>query len=271
MPATRSNRQAGWRAGHPLCPKDTLNYARNPANLGHARGDTWRSGIAEVEGLRQLLRPGGLLVTVTKNTRKAGHSPTCRYNRCGCRTGWVRLPAACHSPDTAVRDGRLVARPSFWQLTQTSKPEPRGASASGRPRRRACLPQAFPRGRLCERTPSAAAAIVWPTAQQPAATQRTGRYLPGSTAHPPRCSPPSPARPSAPTASRRPGRGPIGAGHRDPGRGQTPGLTAIVIELEARWAELASANIANARRTAPPGRPPHHRGRPPLPNLVIPT
>jgi modification methylase len=25
---------------------------------------------------------------------------------------------------------------------------------------------------------------VWPTAQQPAASQRTGRYLPGSTAHP---------------------------------------------------------------------------------------
>ena len=28
----------GWRAGQPLCPKDTLNYSRDPANLGRARG-----------------------------------------------------------------------------------------------------------------------------------------------------------------------------------------------------------------------------------------
>jgi hypothetical protein len=62
-----------WRAGQPLCPKDTLNYSRDPANLGRARGQSWRTGIAEVlAGCAQVLRPGGLLVTVTKNTRRAG-------------------------------------------------------------------------------------------------------------------------------------------------------------------------------------------------------
>jgi modification methylase len=63
----------GWRAGQPLCPKDSLNYSRDPANLGQARGQGWRAGIAEMlAGAAHLLRPGGLLVTVTKNTRRAG-------------------------------------------------------------------------------------------------------------------------------------------------------------------------------------------------------
>jgi modification methylase len=120
-----------WRAGHPLCPKDTLNYSRNPANLGHARGDTWRSGIAEVlRGCAQLLRPGGLLVTVTKNTRKAGQltdlaATTVRLAE-QAGFGYLQHVIALH---TAVRDGRLVARPSFWQLTQTRKARARGEPA----------------------------------------------------------------------------------------------------------------------------------------------
>jgi modification methylase len=55
-----------WRAGGRLCQPDTLNYSRNPSNLGHARGQAWQSAIAEVlSGCAWLLRPGGLLVTVT--------------------------------------------------------------------------------------------------------------------------------------------------------------------------------------------------------------
>jgi hypothetical protein len=62
-----------WRTGQPLCPKDTLNYSRDPANLGRVRGAGWRHGIGQMlAGCSQLLRPGGLLVTVTKSTRRAG-------------------------------------------------------------------------------------------------------------------------------------------------------------------------------------------------------
>jgi modification methylase len=117
-----------WRAGHPMCPKDTLNYSRDPANLGHARGQTWRSGIAEVlAGCARLLRPGGLLVTVTKNTRRSG-----RLNDLAGATvqlaeeagfGYLQHIIALHA---AVRDGQLVARPSFWQLTQTRRARARG-------------------------------------------------------------------------------------------------------------------------------------------------
>jgi modification methylase len=120
-----------WRAGHPMCPRDTLNYSRDPANLGHARGDTWRSGIAEMlAGCAWLLRPGGLLVTVTKNTRRVG-----RLNDLAATTarlaeqagfGYLQHVVAVHA---VVRDGRLVARPSFWQLTQTRRARARGEPA----------------------------------------------------------------------------------------------------------------------------------------------
>jgi modification methylase len=90
---------------------------------------------------------------------------------------------------------------------------------------------------------------VWPTAQQPAATQRAGRYLPGSTAHPAKMLP-AIAR-QAIGAYSQPGDLVV-----DPmcGIGTTLveaihlGRDAIGIELESRWAELASANIAYACR-----------------------
>jgi SAM-dependent methyltransferase len=90
---------------------------------------------------------------------------------------------------------------------------------------------------------------VWPTAQQPAATQRAGRYLPGTTAHPAKMLP-AIAR-QAIGAYSQPGDLVV-----DPmcGIGTTLveaihlGRDAIGIELESRWAELASANIAYACR-----------------------
>jgi SAM-dependent methyltransferase len=90
---------------------------------------------------------------------------------------------------------------------------------------------------------------VWPTAQQPAATQRAGRYVAGSTAHPAKMLP-AIAR-QAIAAYSHPGDLIL-----DPmcGIGTTLieaihlGRDAIGVELEARWAELASANIAHACR-----------------------
>jgi modification methylase len=121
----------GWRAGGPLCPKDSLNYSRDPANLGRARGEAWQGGIAAVlAGCAQLLRPGGLLVTVTKNTRRAGRlhdlaTVTVRLAE-AAGLGYLQHIVALH---TAIRDGALVARPSFWQLTQTRKARAKGEPA----------------------------------------------------------------------------------------------------------------------------------------------
>jgi modification methylase len=120
-----------WRAGGPLCPRDSLNYSRDPANLGRARGPGWQQAMAEVlAGCTLLLRPGGLLITVTKNTRRAG-----RLNDLATATVQLAEQAGLEylqhiiALHAAVRQGGLVARPSFWQLTQTRKARARGEPA----------------------------------------------------------------------------------------------------------------------------------------------
>lgn len=83
--------------------------------------------VEVLAGCARVLRPGGLLVTVTKNTRRAG-----RLNDLAAATvqlaeqagfGYLQHLVALHA---AVRTGGLVARPSFWQLTQTRKARARG-------------------------------------------------------------------------------------------------------------------------------------------------
>jgi modification methylase len=89
---------------------------------------------------------------------------------------------------------------------------------------------------------------VWQTAQQPAASQRAGRYLPGSTAHPAKMLPAIArhaierySHPSDLVLDPMCGIGTtlVEAVHL--------GRDAIGVELEPRWADLARANIAHAR------------------------
>ncbi len=88
---------------------------------------------------------------------------------------------------------------------------------------------------------------VWPTAQQPAARQRAGRYLQASTAHPAKMLPAI-----ARTAVQRYSQ--AGDLVVDPmcGIGTTLveaahlGRVGLGVEREARWAELARANLAHA-------------------------
>jgi modification methylase len=95
---------------------------------------------------------------------------------------------------------------------------------------------------------------VWATAQQDARTQRRGRYLPASTAHPAKMLPAIAA--TAITRYTRPGD--LVA---DPmcGIGTTVieaihlGRDAIGIEYEPRWAHIAAANITCARRNGATG------------------
>ena len=81
-------------------------------------------------GCSQLLRPGGLLLTVTKNTRRTGqlNDLATLTIQLADHAGFVYLQhlIALHA---AVRDGGLVARPSFWQLTQTRRARARDEPA----------------------------------------------------------------------------------------------------------------------------------------------
>ena len=120
-----------WVAGGRLCSTETLNYSADRANLGHSRGRAYAEAMAEVYvACHAVLRSGGLLVTVTKNMRRAGRcmdlaALTVTLAR---RAGFAYLGhvVALHA---AVRESQLVARPSFWQLTQTRKARARGEPA----------------------------------------------------------------------------------------------------------------------------------------------
>ena len=68
----------------------------------------------------EALRPGGTLVTVTKNSRRRGRTfdlAGCTVALCqGAGFGYTQHIVALHA---AIRDSELVARPSSWQLTHT--------------------------------------------------------------------------------------------------------------------------------------------------------
>jgi modification methylase len=95
---------------------------------------------------------------------------------------------------------------------------------------------------------------VWPTAQRDARTQRRGRYLPASTAHPAKMLPAI----AATAIARYTEPGDLVA---DPmcGIGTTLveavhlGRDGLGVEYEDRWAGLAAANVAYARRQGATG------------------
>ena len=120
-----------WGSGGDLCPSTARNYSTDRANLGHARGIAYEAAMTDVyAGCHALLRPGGVLVTVTKHTRRGGRTLdlaglTSELAR-GVGFAYLGHVVALHA---AVRDGDLVARPSFWQTTQVRKARQRGEPA----------------------------------------------------------------------------------------------------------------------------------------------
>ncbi|HEX9767301.1 MAG TPA: DNA methyltransferase [Nitriliruptorales bacterium] len=120
-----------WRSGRRLADPTTKNYSANERNLGHARGDVYVDAMAEVyAGIHRLLRPGGLLATVTKNLHRQGrlldlaamtHDLATRSGLC-----YLQHIVALHA---AIRDDTLVPRPSFWQLTRVRRDRDRDQPA----------------------------------------------------------------------------------------------------------------------------------------------
>ena len=122
---------ANWGAGRDLCSAGERNYSADKANLGHARGAAYEQAMADIyAACFAVLRPGGILVVVTKNTRRKGRT----LDLAGLTVAlaeaagftYLQHVIALHA---AVRDGDLVARPSFWQRTQTHKARTRGEPA----------------------------------------------------------------------------------------------------------------------------------------------
>jgi modification methylase len=109
-----------WREGGSLCAPDTLNYSADRANLGHARGTEYEVAMAEVyAACFEVLRPGGLLAVVTKNTRRKGRTldlAGLTVSLAGAAGfSYLQHVIALHA---AIRDGDFIPRPSYWQITQ---------------------------------------------------------------------------------------------------------------------------------------------------------
>jgi len=119
-----------WLSGGRLCPADTLNYSTDKANLGHARGRAYEQAMAEIyAGCAGLVRPGGYLVVVTKNTRRRG----AMLDLAGLTVALASAAGFSYlghviALHAAIRGGDLVGRPSYWQATQL-----RHARAKGEP------------------------------------------------------------------------------------------------------------------------------------------
>ena len=120
-----------WLAGGRLCPPDSLNYSSDRANLGHARGNAYAEAMAEIyTACHHVLRPGGRLVVVTKNTRRKGRTQDLAGLTAALATAagfsYLGHVIALHA---AVRDGDLAGRPSYWQATQVRHARERGEPA----------------------------------------------------------------------------------------------------------------------------------------------
>jgi len=120
-----------WLAGGRLCPPDTLNYSTDRANLGHARGTAYADAMADIyAACHAVLRPGGRLVVVTKNTRRKGRTQDLAGLTVALATAagfsYLGHVIALHA---AVRDGELAGRPSYWQATQLRHARERGEPA----------------------------------------------------------------------------------------------------------------------------------------------
>lgn len=107
-----------WLAGGSLEASGTRNYSADRANLGHARGTKHSAAMTEVyAACFRALRPGGLMVTVTKNMRQRN----ALVDLAGMTTSLAREVGFTYLQHVisllcGVRDGELVGRPSLWQI-----------------------------------------------------------------------------------------------------------------------------------------------------------
>ena len=93
-------------------------YSQDPANLAHQGLDELLAGFTEIlAGCAVLLRPGGLAVVTARPWRQHGElvDLPAAVIAAGERAGLVPV-ARCVALLAGLRGGRLIARPSFFQL-----------------------------------------------------------------------------------------------------------------------------------------------------------
>ena len=103
-------------------------YGQDPANLAHQGLDELLAGFTAIlSGCTVLLRPGGLAVVTARPWRQHGElvDLPAAVIAAGARAGLVPV-ARCVALLAGLRSGRLIARPSFFQLDNLRRARAKG-------------------------------------------------------------------------------------------------------------------------------------------------
>ena len=103
-------------------------YGHDPANLAHQGLDELLAGFTAIlSGCAMLLRPGGLAVVTARPWRQHGElvDLPAAVIAAGARAGLVPV-ARCVALLAGLRSGRLIARPSFFQLDNLRRARAKG-------------------------------------------------------------------------------------------------------------------------------------------------
>jgi hypothetical protein len=104
------------------------HYGHDPANLAHQGLDDLLAGFTQIlAGCTALLRPGGLAVITARPWRSHGELTDlpAAVIAAGSRAGLVPV-ARCIALLAGLRGGRLIARPSFFQLDNLRRGRAKG-------------------------------------------------------------------------------------------------------------------------------------------------
>jgi modification methylase len=112
----------------PLRREDTTNYSPNRHNLGHARGHTYTTAMANIyQACATVLKPGGYLILVTKDMRANGSLRNLSGETITlCENLGLQYHQRIIGLLATIRDNHLVMRPSFWQTLHARHARTRG-------------------------------------------------------------------------------------------------------------------------------------------------
>jgi hypothetical protein len=115
-------------SGLPGVRKFNHRYSTDKANLAHLSLDELIDGFAEIlVGCAALLRPGGIVAVTARPWRERGEliDLPSEVITAGQRAGLIPLER-CVALLAGIREGELIARPSFFQLNNVRKKRAEG-------------------------------------------------------------------------------------------------------------------------------------------------
>jgi modification methylase len=127
-PSVHGQVRAEQRRGGGGVEKYDNRYSHDPANLAHHGLDDLLAGFTQIlEGCRVLLRPGGLAVVTARPWRHHGELVDLPAAVLAAGQAAGLVPAArCVALLAGLRGGKLIPRPSFFQLDNIRKARRRG-------------------------------------------------------------------------------------------------------------------------------------------------